>query len=436
MDPSGLLVLDVKEKEVDHVAPPTLPSEANTTGFPEHKKRSRVSAFKQRRSAVNGGDAGKQDNGKEPQLERAVVSSRRDGPSEKSTQPKPQVEKERIDEENKARIASMSREEIEEARQELLNELDPSLLQMLMRRANIDDTRASSVFQEDSREQKSNAPMGPSVEDHDEDESAKDQPKRSSPVSKAAPKKVTFDEDAAPPEPPSGLFPLASQQNSSDASFKHHRENGTTHFPAPPQVPDLDPSDPDFLAKLHSKFFPNLPADPSKLAWMAPIPTPDSAADQESPYYPAQSSLPVSALRFDFRGALLPPRLSRVVPTSKGLHHHGEAPEAAGYTILELARLARSAVPGQRCIAFQTLGRILYRLGKGEFGVGEGGRVGDEDDLAFALWRLIRQGQIIETLEQAAGVEEGVGHRGVRAYAIEALWLLEKGGWKEKWRGM
>jgi hypothetical protein len=124
------------------------------------------------------------------------------------------------------------------------------------------------------------------------------------------------------------------------------------------------------------------------------------------------------------------------MPVSKGLHHHGEAPEAAGYTIPELARLARSAVPGQRCVAFQALGRILYRLGKGEWGVGEGGRVGDEDDLAFGLWRLFRQGRVLETLEAAAGVEEGVGHRGARAYAIEALWLFEKGGWKEKWRGM
>ncbi|KAG7150343.1 RNA polymerase II-associated protein rba50 like [Verticillium longisporum] len=65
---------------------------------------------------------------------------------------------------------------------------------------------------------------------------------------------------------------------------------------------------------------------------------------------------------------MLPPRLSRQIPVSKGLHHHGQAPEAAGYTIEELSILARSAVAAQRCIAFQTIGRIFYRLGKGEWG--------------------------------------------------------------------
>ena len=70
-----------------------------------------------------------------------------------------------------------------------------------------------------------------------------------------------------------------------------------------------------------------------------------------------------------------------------GLHHHGAAPEDAGYTIGELAHLARSTVPAQRCVAFQTLGRVLYRLGRGEFGgrgrggasAAEGGARRDED---------------------------------------------------------
>ncbi len=201
----------------------------------------------------------------------------------------------------------------------------------------------------------------------------------------------------------------------------------TTHFPKQ-NVPDLNPDDPDFLENLHTKFFPNLPSDPSKLAWMAPIPTPHSTADRESPYYPGQSSLPVSALRFDFRGVLIPPRLSRQIPVSKGLHHHGEAPEAAGYTIPELGRLARSAVPGQRCIAFQTLGRMLYRLGKGEWGIGEGGRVGEEDDLAFGLWRCFLETRVMDSLHEAASVEDGAGHMASKAYAVEALWLFEKGG--------
>lgn len=78
-----------------------------------------------------------------------------------------------------------------------------------------------------------------------------------------------------------------------------------------------------------------------------------------------------------------------------GLHHHADAPEAAGYTIPELARLARSSFPAQRCIAFQTLGRILYRLGAGHYGP-------DGTDLVDGLWRCVDQGRVLEMLQRAA----------------------------------
>lgn len=427
------LILDVKEKDIGEVKAPSLPTHSTTkTGFPEHKKRNRPSAFKQQRqSAANS-----------PAVENKSLQFQ--GPLAPKNGGAEEDERRRIDQENKARIQDMSPAEIEDAQRELLNGLDPSILQMLLKRANLDDTVASkaneSVFMDEPGQ--SEPPMirvedTTAVSPPPQDSSSADIPRKTAPKSV---KKVTFDEDSAPAKPPADLFPLDSQAPSLKPTHSHDHDHshstGTTHFPAAPAGPDLDPSDPDFLANLHQKYFPQLPADPAKLAWMAPIPTPNSAADQESPYYPGQSSLPVSALRFDFQGRLVPPRLARQIPSSAGLHHHAEAPEAAGYTVPELAKLARSAVPAQRCLAFQMLGRMMYRLGKGEWGVGEGGRGGEEDDLAFALWRLFRAGRVIETLEEAAGVEEGVGHRGVRAYAIEALWLSEKGGWKEKWRGM
>ena len=120
----------------------------------------------------------------------------------------------------------------------------------------------------------------------------------------------------------------------------------------------------------------------------------------------------------------MPPRIARAVPVSKGLHHHGEAPEAAGYTIPELARLARSKFPSQRCLAFQVLGRVLYRLGRGEWG--------DEgEEMVKGLWGCVEGGKVIETLEEAAGAEGG--HQGSMAYATEALWLWRKGGGK-RWK--
>jgi hypothetical protein len=350
----------------------------------------------------------------------------------------------------------MSQEEIAEAQRELLNELDPSILQMLLKRANLDDTRGNNEkdpFAVSAAPPDATGPSGPeqpqvaptiAVEDASAvTAAAESDPKYDAkpPSQKRLKKSVTFDtsdEDAATPQPAAHLF-LSDEKthdHCQDPTHDHSHDTNSTHFPPTPSAPDLDPTDPDFLANLHAKYFPNLPADPAKLAWMAPIPTTDSPADLDSPYHPGQSALPVSVLRFDFQGRLVPPRLARQIPSTAGLHHHAEAPEAAGYTVPELARLARSAVPAQRCVAYQTLGRLLFRLGQGEWGVGEGGRDGEEDDLAFSIWRLVKAGYVIESLEEAAGVEEGVGHRGARAYAIEALWLFEKGGWKEKWRGL
>lgn len=105
--------------------------------------------------------------------------------------------------------------------------------------------------------------------------------------------------------------------------------------------------------------------------------------------------------------------------TAKGLHHHGAAPEAAGYTVPELAYLARSAFAAQRCIAFQTLGRVLYRLGRGDFG--------HEGELAEGLWGLMEDGKVLDLLVEAAGSGEQ-GNRSCWATATEAVWLWRKGG--------
>ncbi|KAL2194899.1 RPAP1-like protein [Corynascus similis CBS 632.67] len=437
-------ILDIKERETGDVTPPSFPTAPapSTTGFPAHKKR--VSAFKQQRRGkpADASSTASASNDRPPK-----PPSHKDAPERDATM----EERRRIDEENKAVLASMSPEEIAEAQRELYNGMDPKLLQMLLRRANLDDSAGPSPFDPPPPERSPDSnppppakPRQVTVEDAP-DEGSLDADSKSLPREekiKKPKKTVTFDEDAPPPVPPADLFPATSTPKPTksaaapsdkllSADIPHN-----THFPRPPAVPDLDPSDPDFLETMHKKFFPDLPADPSKLAWMAPVPTPNSAADRESPYYPGQDSLPISALRFDFRGALLPPRVSRRIPVTKGLHHHGEAPEAAGYTIPELARLARSAVPAQRCLAYQTLGRILYRLGKGEWGSGAGGRVGEEDDLAFALWRCFKEGRVLESLEEEAGLPDGKGHMSSKAYATEALWLFEKGGWKERWRGL
>ncbi|KAH3686996.1 hypothetical protein WICPIJ_002021 [Wickerhamomyces pijperi] len=72
----------------------------------------------------------------------------------------------------------------------------------------------------------------------------------------------------------------------------------------------------------------------------------------------------VSDLRFDFKGDIVLAQPGEVIDTTTGLYHHSENSNLKGYTLKELAHLSRSSVPGQRCLSLRTLGRILYKLGK------------------------------------------------------------------------
>ncbi|RWA05888.1 hypothetical protein EKO27_g9218, partial [Xylaria grammica] len=403
---SPLFVLDVKEKEITEAKAPSYPQmKPGTSGFPEHKKRNKVSAFKQKRQGILSDD----------QKSKIFLSSSDQPPSSSNHGPGSlssgqsfmKNEKSNIDRENNQKLASMLPQEIEQARQELFNGLDPSILEKLLKRANLDEAANTLSFDEPlptpeaTSSRAGQADAAPEI--RIEDTSVKTTTDATEPSTASAnsipPKPYVSneaDEGESLPEPtanPEYQNPIDDDSAPTIPPEEHIIDPSSSelegaHWPRAPQPADLDPSDPNFLQNLHEKYFPSLPADPSKLAWMAPIPTPNSPADRDSPYYPGQDSLPISALRFDFRGTLLPPRISRAVPMSKGLHHHGEAPEAAGYTIRELARLERSAVPGQRCMAYQTLGRILYRLGKGDFG-GVG-----RDDISMGIWREVEEGAV------------------------------------------
>ncbi|KAI0516936.1 RPAP1-like protein [Xylaria bambusicola] len=459
---SSPFVLDIKEKEIKEAKAPSFPQiKPGASGFPEHKKRSKPSAFKQKRQGL-------QPDHQIPKVPSSPPNNKPLGSSHHESKPAPSGqsfmanEKINIDRENSQKLASMSPQEIEEARRELFSGLDSSILERLLKRANLDEAANISNFDDLNLSSKPSPSTvaetvfetGDAPEIRVEDTSAdtdmkatiNQSPKEQSTTIAQSDTKTTppkpyvsddTDERETPPDQttdPKNHNPAVDDDSAPKEPPKEHiidpsaPELEGAHWPRAPQPADLDPSDPNFLQNLHEKYFPSLPADPSKLAWMAPIPTPNSAADRDSPYYPGQDSLPVSALRFDFRGALLPPRISRAVPTSKGLHHHGEAPEAAGYTIRELARLARSAVPGQRCVAYQTLGRILYRLGAGEFGGVH------PDDVSMGIWREFSEGAVLRSLHEEVGAEEGRGrgHRSARAYATEAIWLFEKGGWKDR----
>jgi hypothetical protein len=404
---------DILERKPTAPKPPSLPTLNNINGFPEHKKRPvGESRFKSRKAAIKTSTT--------PNIAPSSQPSK-DNPSS-SGNPKSweEEEKTRIDAENRQKLAEMSPEEIEEERRELMNSLGPALIERLLKRANVADG---------SEEVDLSRPMG--AEDGDAAEEQKNDDVPLDPSKAKSTKTVTFEEPPAPAPAPADDLDLPAGDSASEP-----QAHDSIHFPQPNQPPSLDPSSTTFLSDLHTKYFPSLPSDPEKLEWMQPDPSP-------SPYSPAATALSPDQIRFSFRGELIPPSVAATIPVTAGLHHHGDAPDSAGYTIPELAHLARSTYPAQRCIAFQTLGRILYRLGQGEFGQPDGEaatRVGEDDaegrgELARGLWREMERLKVVEILvdeSEGRGVDKG-RHLSAKTYAIEAVWLWRKGGGR-RWK--
>ncbi|KAF6767989.1 hypothetical protein AHF37_02217 [Paragonimus kellicotti] len=112
-----------------------------------------------------------------------------------------------------------------------------------------------------------------------------------------------------------------------------------------------------------------------KLAWTQDLPLigkkapefhlQDSTADQSGAAVeqPANKPSTPSQARFDLCGLVVPP--DAIVDTHLGLHHHGEEPERAGYTVGELFHLARSRVPYQRRLALATIATSLAQTRRG-----------------------------------------------------------------------
>jgi len=412
------LVGDIKERiAFSNPRPPSPPRHGSSqTGFPAHRVRTGPSRFKirnQNQPADASRVATPDDSRLEPLSQLPVETANRDISMSNAPDPRQNLVPldASIDEENRQRLTEMSDQEIEEARQELMAGLSPSLIEKLLKKANIDEGRSDSHTE-------LHTAKGPPTEGAKKSAKAaafgdSELPPSTGPDTQN--EKPFWDPDAVPLHPPLDLHPASSYPSTLP-------QPPDIHFPNPPQAPDLDPSDPDFLSALHSTYFPNLPADPAAMAWMTPL---SPEAEGGSAYSPSQESHSVSAVRFDFRGHLLPPRLSAQIASTKGLHHHAHAPASAGYTVPELSHLARSSYSAQRCIAYQTLGRILYRLGRGDFGQ-------EGEDLCEGLWQLVEQGKVVDQLIDAAAKGDS-GNRSVWVTATEAVWLWRKGGGR-RWR--
>ena len=493
----GAFVADVLERvtPASAAAPPKLPTapslsaRSKRTGFPEHGG-SGASRFRQRREGATA--ASKTTQKEQPPLAAPQAPDTAAAPPTSSTSSSLPAfsntaawaaeERTRIDRENAETLARMTPEQIEAERRELMESISPAFLQKLLARADVSSGSAEVDLvgrgeEEERRKERKEERRrelgegrrvmfaeGAGEKDGKEEEGEWEEGKivetreeaRAFKTAAAAPADSTT-EDITTAAPPAA----AAAANDDDA--EHPLAGGDSiHFPQPNQPPSLDPSSPSFLTDLHSKYFPYLPSDPSKLAWMVS----DPVSASTSSYSPHSPALAASALRFDFRGALIPPSRAAAIPVTAGLHHHGDAPDAAGYTVAELAHLARSTVPAQRCVAFQTLGRFLFRLGRGEFGnpaaeqfedeedvvveedvdeeAWEGKREGkgekevssaDLSELAQGLWREVDRCRVIPMLVDEAegrGVDGG-RHLSAKAYATEAVWLWRKGGGR-RWK--
>lgn len=385
-EPSSAFNLVGEIKERNPAAPPTAPKPRDSkTGFPAHRKRSKVSAFKQQRTEQDAGSKGPGTLGvqdvkpqiplQNPPSDQAIAHHI----GKKYGYDLEAKEKQEISAENKQRIAAMSTEDIEEARAELMSSLNPAFLERLLKRANID-------------------------------EKPKDQEPSSS--------------QNAPTEPPqqqehAAAKALNEPQNPDLPSQSEHHYVPPIHFPQPPINPStftpLDPSSPSFLQDLKTHYFPSISHDPSTMTWLT---DPTEEENQDSPYHPDKDNYQISQLRFSFTGTLIPPAKSLSIGIDKGLHHHGLAPSSAGYTIPELALLARSTMPSQRCVAYQILGRTMYRLGQERFGA-KGG------ELYEGLWEVMERERVVEVMMGEAN--RSGGHASAKTYAVEALWLWRRG---------
>ncbi|KAF6039630.1 RPAP1 [Bugula neritina] len=69
--------------------------------------------------------------------------------------------------------------------------------------------------------------------------------------------------------------------------------------------------------------------------------------------------------RFDFTGEVVNPE--EPVGAASGLHHHGDEPEAAGYTLEELYILVRSLNAAQKVLALATLSNVLRKAKSGHY---------------------------------------------------------------------
>uniref|UniRef100_K3X1P0 RNA polymerase II-associated protein 1 N-terminal domain-containing protein n=1 Tax=Globisporangium ultimum (strain ATCC 200006 / CBS 805.95 / DAOM BR144) TaxID=431595 RepID=K3X1P0_GLOUD len=227
-----------------------------------------------------------------------------------------------IDRTNNARLQEMSLDEIREAQQELMRSLDPTLLEKFMNKRKKAPAAVKKPA-ESAAKTRTNAAgttvaIGKSVVTNNDEGEQK--------------------EEAASDQPPAAPIDLAK--------IKSEEQLFETAKLLPPE-------------------------ERAKHEWMQAVPDASASAAPSSATTKGDATkanarkekLTATTERFDFNG-------DRIVSggdggvqhaTHSGLFHHGDDPDAAGYTMSELIHLARSTVSSQRAMALTTITKILQK---------------------------------------------------------------------------
>ncbi|KAF9478218.1 hypothetical protein BDN70DRAFT_895913 [Pholiota conissans] len=332
--------------------------------------------------------------------------------------------REQISKENEERVASMTEEEREQERREILERFGANVGNLLRR------ARIAREKQREGKDMPGPMSIDPQIIQSSEDE-----------VPLTSEKRETNHERVVSP-PPSALASAIPSRSSSRADrrlrFAELEPQDVYVYdnaPSPKKrralaLPPPDPNDADTvsLGQWHGKmaspsaveslpstpreeessepeegsaeyirqhFFPFAPKDDPSLAWMS---TDLNLSDSSS-----------SALRFDLHGNPIPSSLALSLPTHLGLHHHAEGTHA-GYTLDDIFLLTRSTVPAQRAMMLGILVRIAQRLGRVKKGIVEKLEeyVGREEELRKRIL--------------AAGVEAMSDKGNIGPLAIEIVW--------------
>ncbi|XP_068615577.1 RNA polymerase II-associated protein 1-like [Brachionichthys hirsutus] len=223
----------------------------------------------------------------------------------------------RIHRENQAKLRGMSRSEILEEQQKLLSQLDPGLVEFVRAR------KAQSV---PSSASPSKQPQGNSGEGD-------------------------FTLKTVSRESHSSVAAVSLKPQEAAMEGEEEEEE---QLPPPPPPPAAAVTGQDLPVKPQREWVHMNKMEPEKLQWMRDLPAPRKKGTKEA-----------MQARFDFAGALIP--LTEDLPTHLGLHHHGEEPERAGYSLQELFILSRSQLIQQRSLALGTLAKILSKARAGAY---------------------------------------------------------------------